>query len=102
MILVKHISEKGLSFFTNMHSKKAISLKETPKASLTFHWEKLGKQIRVQGDITSTTDKEADDYFNSRPRESNIGAWASDQSAILDSRETLEKRYKDLEEKREG
>jgi pyridoxamine 5'-phosphate oxidase len=102
MVLLKGANRRGFVFYTNLKSAKAASLKKRPYASLTFYWEKFRRQVRVEGKVEAVSSADADAYFRSRPRESQLGAWASDQSAPLDSRETLEKRYEAFEEKYEG
>ncbi len=97
MVLLKEADEKGFKFHTNSESQKGNELAENPYAALCFHWKTLRKQIRVEGIIEKATQKEADDYFESRPRARQIGAWASQQSRPLDSRESLEQRIKELE-----
>ena len=104
MVLLKGLSEKGFVFYTNLNSPKSNDLKKNPKAEMCFHWKSLGRQIRIFGSITEVSDKEADIYFNSRPYESRIGAWASDQSKVLNKRQDflkkideLKKKYKDTE-----
>ncbi len=92
ILLLKECDDRGFVFFTNKHSVKSRQLRHHPKASMVFFWEKLGFQVRIQGDIEDTTAAESDTYFSSRPRLSQIGAWASLQSEALDSRDTLEKR----------
>ena len=83
MVLLKEYNNKGFVFFTNLNSKKGTDLKQTPKASMCFHWKSLLRQVRISGSISLISGKEADNYFNSRPYESRIGAWASDQSKIM-------------------
>lgn len=102
MLLLKDVDEHGFVFYSNQNSPKGKALKKYPQASITFYWEKLRKQIRIIGDISLTTEKEADEYFASRPRDSQIGAWASEQSSVLESREELEGRFKEFEKKYEG
>jgi pyridoxamine 5'-phosphate oxidase len=102
IILIKDIQEDALIFFTNSLSSKGEQLKNHPKASLTLFWEELGRQIRVQGNIEFATETESDTYFATRPRESQLGAWASLQSQTLESRELLESRLKEFEAKFEG
>ncbi|HEX5037261.1 MAG TPA: pyridoxamine 5'-phosphate oxidase [bacterium] len=102
MILLKGADAKGFVFYTNLKSAKASSLRKRPQAALTFYWEKFRRQVRVSGKVTAVSKAEADAYFRSRPRESRLGAWASDQSAVLDSRETLERRFDEFERKFEG
>jgi len=92
MVLLNGFSEAGFVFYTNTQSAKGQELEHQPKAALVFHWKSLRRQIRVRGTVTRVPDDEADAYFNSRPRESRIGAWASEQSRPLESRFALEKR----------
>lgn len=99
MVLLKQADEKGFKFHTNSQSQKGNELDENPNVALCFHWKTLRKQVRVEGIISTVTEQEADDYFASRPRTRQIGAWASQQSRPLESRESLEKRIKELEEK---
>src|SRR5262249_7560580 len=80
-------------FYTNVRSPKGRSLRSHPKASLTFFWEALKRQVRIVGKTEPVTAAEADDYFRSRARLSQIGAWASDQSAVLKDRRELERRF---------
>lgn len=91
MVLLKNADERGFVFYTNFESQKGSELLATPKAALCFHWKSLRRSIRVQGDVEKVTDAEADAYFASRPRDSRIGAWASQQSRPMDSRFSLEK-----------
>ncbi len=99
MVLLKGLSEKGFVFYTNFNSKKGEELKENQKASMCFHWKSLRRQVRAIGKVEQVSDKEADDYFNSRPYKNRIGAWASSQSKILDKRETFLKNIKEFETK---
>jgi len=89
IVLLKSFDQNGFVFYTNLQSKKGISLLSNSNASLTFHWKSLLKQIRIEGKAHKVTSKEADDYFNSRPIESRIGAWASNQSSELSDRQEL-------------
>jgi pyridoxamine 5'-phosphate oxidase len=90
MVLLKGLSADGFVFYTNQQSRKADDLRAVPRAALLFHWKSLRRQVRVEGAVSAVTDAEADAYFASRGRISQLGAWASDQSRPLDSRATLE------------
>jgi len=89
MVLLKDFDERGFTFYTNLHSAKGVSLKKTPRAALTFHWAPLKKQVRIQGKTEIVPDAEADAYWLTRPRLSQLGAWASKQSEVLPSRARL-------------
>lgn len=91
MVLLKSADERGFVFYTNLGSQKGQELDAQPKAALVFHWKSLNKQVRVRGLVESVTDEEADAYFASRPKQAQIGAWASKQSAPLESRLAFEK-----------
>lgn len=90
MVLLKDFSERGFVFYTNFESQKGQEILGTMKAALAFHWKSLRRQVRVRGVIEKVTAAEADAYFNSRPRDSRIGAWASAQSRELEGRFALE------------
>ena len=92
-ILLKSFDEAGFVFFTNMESRKAAHLRANRRAALVFHWMALERQLIVEGTAETVSDEEADAYWQTRPRESQIGAWASLQSRVLDDRGTLEHRY---------
>ena len=92
MVLLKGLSKKGFVFYTNLNSPKSNDLKKNPKAEMCFHWKSLQRQIRIFGNINQVSDEEADTYFNSRPYESRIGAWASDQSKVMNKREEFLKK----------
>ncbi|MBI2424447.1 MAG: pyridoxamine 5'-phosphate oxidase [Candidatus Hydrogenedentes bacterium] len=92
IVLLKAIERGGFTFYTNLGSVKAQHLRENPRAALCFHWMPLEKQVRVQGVCTQVSDEEADAYFASRPKQSQIGAWASKQSQPYHERLELEKR----------
>lgn len=92
MVLLKDADARGFVFYTNTESQKGTELDANPRAALVFHWKTLRRQIRVSGTVERVTDAEADAYFASRARGSQIGAWASDQSRPLDGRFELEKR----------
>lgn len=102
VILLKGVSPKGFVFYTNSTSTKGKSLAATPKASMVFYWDELDYQIRILGDIENVTDKEADDYFATRSRISQLGAWASQQSSPLENRDHLMTELKNYEEKYDG
>ena len=86
MVLLKEFNINGFVFFTNLSSKKGTDLKKIPKASMCFHWKSLLRQVRISGNISQISDKEADEYFNSRPYLSRIGAWSSNQSKPMETR----------------
>jgi len=92
MVLLKDVDRDGFVFYTNLESRKGAQLQAHPKAAFVLYWKSLKRQIRVEGTITSVTEAEADAYFASRSRGSQIGAWASKQSQPLESRHELEKR----------
>ncbi|MBI4557187.1 MAG: pyridoxamine 5'-phosphate oxidase [Candidatus Hydrogenedentes bacterium] len=92
VVLIKHVDDRGFTFYTNLVSPKARQLDANPQAALCFHWMPLGKQVRVQGRTERVADDEADAYFATRPRESQLGAWASKQSMPLKGRFELERR----------
>ena len=89
MVLLKEYNKNGFVFFTNLTSKKGTDLKKVPKASMCFHWKSLLRQVRISGDIKSVSDNEADEYFNSRPYLSRIGAWSSLQSKPMENRDAF-------------
>ena len=91
MVLLKGADERGFVFYSNEESAKGRELAASPKAALLFHWKSLRRQVRLRGPVSVVGDEEADAYFRSRPRDSRIGAWASQQSRPLESRFALEK-----------
>jgi pyridoxamine 5'-phosphate oxidase len=94
-VLLKSVDQRGFVFFTNLGSRKAAALTANPYAALTFYWPPLDTQVRVEGRVERVADAEADAYFATRPRELQIGAWASNQSATLASREALDDRVRE-------
>ncbi|OJU12049.1 MAG: pyridoxamine 5'-phosphate oxidase [Caulobacterales bacterium 68-7] len=92
MVLLKDVDHRGFTFFTNLESAKGQELAANPQAALLFHWKSLRRQVRVRGSVEPVTDAEADAYFATRARPSQIGAWASQQSRELPGRLALEKR----------
>ena len=96
IVLLKGTDPRGYVFFTNYESRKGRDLAAHPFASLTFMWKELERQVRIEGAIEKVSAAESDDYYQSRPLGSRIGAWASPQSEVLESRATLEKRWQEL------
>jgi pyridoxamine 5'-phosphate oxidase len=92
MVLLKDVDPQGFVFYTNLDSAKGRQLAENPQAALLFHWKSLRRQVRVRGPITPVSSEEADAYFATRARASQLGAWASEQSQVLPDRLALEKR----------
>jgi pyridoxamine 5'-phosphate oxidase len=102
VILLKAFDGLGFSFYTNLASRKALELAESPWAALTFLWKEIERQVRIEGRVERVSDDEADVYFASRPRGSQIGAWVSKQSARAESRDALDRRAAELELEFEG
>jgi pyridoxamine 5'-phosphate oxidase len=102
MVLLKGHDARGFVFYTNFEGRKAANLIAVPKAALLFHWKSLRRQIRIEGTVEHVADAEADAYFASRGRDSQIGAWASDQSRPLDRRETFLSRFDAVAAQYEG
>ena len=92
MVLLKDVGPGGFTFYTNLESPKSRELAENPNAALLFHWKTLDRQIRIEGAVEQVSDQEADAYFATRPRASQLGAWASHQSQAMDGWADLEKR----------
>ena len=90
MVLLKQHNEEGFVFYTNINSKKGKSIYNNPNVSLNFHWKSLLRQVRIEGIVCEVSSKEADEYYNTRHKESKIGAWASNQSDELKERKDLE------------
>ncbi len=97
MVLLKNLDEDGFTFFTNYDSKKGIQIASNPFGSILFFWPRLERQVRIEGRIDKTTRRESDEYFNTRPEGSKIGAWASPQSQRIPNREYLDALQKDYE-----
>jgi pyridoxamine 5'-phosphate oxidase len=102
MVLLRGVDERGFVFHTNYRSRKARELDDNPFASLCFHWPTLEEQIRVEGSVARLPDAESDAYFAGRPRGSQLGAWTSAQSEILESRERFDQEYTATEARFEG
>jgi pyridoxamine 5'-phosphate oxidase len=102
MVLMKGVDHRGFSFYTNSESQKGLELAENPRAAMCFHWKSLRRQVRISGTVTELSAPEADDYFHGRPRLSQLGAVASQQSRVLASRALLVARVKELEEEFPG
>ena len=96
MVLLKGFDTDGFVFFTNLQSAKGLELARHPKAALLFHWKSLRRQVRIRGEVTAVSDAEADAYFATRARSSQLGAWASEQSRTLPDRFALEKRVAEV------
>ena len=102
IVLLKGMTEAGYTFYTNYESHKAKEMAENINVALVFFWKELERQIRIEGIVKKAPEDVSNTYFNSRPEESRIGAWSSPQSAIIPSREILEKNVLDIKEKFEG
>jgi len=99
IVLVKGVDERGFTFFTNYDSRKGSELAQNPYASLLFYWIELERQVRIEGKVGKTSVEESDTYFASRPAGSRIGAWASEQSKVIESRAILEAREREFSER---
>jgi len=102
IVLLKGIEQGAFVFYTNLQSDKGKELENNPACAATFFWPELERQVRVEGIATRVSDQQAEAYFQSRPRASQIGAWSSPQSSVLESREILEERVRQMEKKFEG
>lgn len=102
MVLLKGFGEDGFEFYTNLGSRKADELTANPRAALCFHWGVLQRQVRVEGDVTQLSRETSAAYFRTRPRGSQVGAWASRQSQTLEQREMLVRRVREIETRFEG
>ena len=102
IVLLKNFDERGFVFYTNYHSHKGQELADNPQAAIAFWWAELERQVRIEGRVLKVSDRESDEYFHSRPFNSRLGAWASEQSQVIESREVLEQRLQDLKNKYEN
>lgn len=102
IVLLKHHDQDGFVFYTNLGSRKSIQIESNPHAALLFWWPVLQREVRIEGAVTRVGDAEADAYFATRPRGSQLGAWASRQSTPLDSRATLSARLEEMEHRHAG
>jgi pyridoxamine 5'-phosphate oxidase len=98
VVLLKQYDDNGFVFYTNYNSSKARELEENPRAALVMYWTVLDRQVRVEGTVERVPPRQSDEYFKTRPRESQIGALASPQSEVIESREVLEQRYAQYDE----
>ena len=96
MVLLKGVDTRGFVFYTNLESAKGEELASNPKAALCLHWKSLERQVRVRGPVVAVSEEEADAYFATRPKDSQIGAWASEQSAPIEGRHVLEARAEEV------
>src|ERR1700677_1996620 len=99
IVLIKGVDERGFMFFTNYESRKGRELADNPHASLLFYWIELERQVRIEGTVVKASAAESDQYYESRPLGSRIGAWASEQSQVIESRAVLEAREKEISAK---
>ncbi|MEH2269140.1 MAG: pyridoxamine 5'-phosphate oxidase [Nostoc sp.] len=102
MVLLKDFDERGFTFFTNYNSHKGQELAENPQAALVFWWAELERQVRMSGYVEKVSETESDQYFHSRPANSRLGAWVSNQSEVIESREVLERRLQEFQSKYEN
>jgi len=102
MVLLKGHGQDGFIFYTNERSAKAEQIADNPRAALLFHWKSLRRQVRIEGRVEQVSGAQADAYFASRARDSQLGAWASDQSRPLDSRATFERRFEQVKHRFDG
>ena len=99
MVLLKNFNKKGFVFYTNLNSKKSNEIKSNPNASMCFHWKSILRQVRITGKLSNVPDEDADNYYNSRSYGSRIGAWASNQSSVIKSRDELLKSIEEFKKK---
>ena len=99
VLLLRDATKKGFSFFTNYSSRKSQEIEVNPNVCMNFFWPEMERQVRINGSISRLSEQESDDYFNSRPYESRIGAWCSPQSQVIESRDVLENKIQELKKK---
>ena len=99
MVLLKDFNNDGFVFYTNLNSRKSSEIKSNSNASMCFHWKSLLRQVRITGELSNVSDLDADNYYNSRSYGSKIGAWASNQSSVLKSRDELQKSIEEFQKK---
>ena len=99
VLLLRDATKKGFSFFTNYSSRKSQEIEVNPNVCMNFFWPEMERQVRINGSISRLSEQESDDYFNSRPYESRIGAWCSPQSQVIESREVFENKIQELKKK---
>ncbi len=102
VVLLRGLNQEGLRFYSNYDSNKGRQLDQNNKVALNFFWPTVERQVRVEGELYKLSEEESDSYFNSRPRESQIGAWVSPQSLTIESREVLNERFREFTDKFEG
>jgi pyridoxamine 5'-phosphate oxidase len=99
IVLLKSFDDRGFVFYTNYQSRKGKELNENPRGCLLFYWSQLWRQVRIEGEVEKIPASESEEYFQSRPLGSKLGAWASNQSEVVDRRETLEARFAELQKR---
>lgn len=99
IVLLKSVDDNGFVFYTNYQSRKGRELDENPRACLLFYWPQVWRQVRIEGSVEKVSEAESDEYFRTRPLGSKLGAWASNQSQVVQSRETLESRFTEIEKR---
>jgi len=99
MVLLKSFDDDGFVFFTNYNSRKSSDLNENPKAAIVFFWDVLERSVRVEGNVQKVSEEESAEYYHSRPKQSQLGAWASHQSLPIKNREVLEDQFKEVQER---
>jgi pyridoxamine 5'-phosphate oxidase len=102
IVLLKGFDERGFVFYTSYEGRKSVEIEANPRCALVFYWGELERQVRVEGRVSRIPEEESDEYFGSRPRGSQLGAWASEQSRPVEGRDALEERLRNLETEYEG